>query len=106
MNENNPKFSTKGGNDTEDHVFLLSIAEAEWYFKDGEERQLKPTKYAIANGAWTSNNGNGWWWLRSPGINQFKAAGVFYNGDLDNIGYYFLKSDDSVRPALRLNLGK
>ena len=66
VNEDNPEYSTKGGNDTEDDVFLLSIAEVEEYFVGSGDRQLKPTKYAIANGAWTYN-GNAYWWLRSPG---------------------------------------
>ena len=108
VNEDNSDYSTKGGNDTEDDVFLLSIAEAERYFRDSEDRQLKPTKYAKANGAWAdSDNGNGWWWLRSPGINQNEAAEVYFDGDFLYIyGSDVNFDDDSVRPALRINLGK
>ena len=107
VNEDNPLYSTKGGNDTEDDVFLLSIAEAERYFRDSEDRQLKPTKYAIANGAYTNpDNGNGWWWLRSPGYYQFEAAEVVSVGVIDGDGNYVNDDGDSDRPAIRINLGK
>ena len=33
-NPDNPKYNTPGGNDTSDRIFLLSIDEAEKYFKD------------------------------------------------------------------------
>lgn len=106
-NEDNPDFSTDGGNDTEDDVFLLSVAEALAYFRSREERKLKPTKYAIENGAWTNpDSGNGWWWLRSPGHTQHIASEVNSDGDISDIGYYIYYAGASVRPALRIKLGK
>ena len=107
VNEDNSDYSTKGGNDTEDDVFLLSIAEAERYFRDSEDRQLKPTNYAIANEAWThSGTGNAWWWLRSPGHWQSWAAGVYPDGDLHPFGNDIRYIVDSVHPAIWINLGK
>ena len=98
VNEDNSDYSTKGGNDTEDDVFLLSIAEAERYFRDSEDRKMKTTKYAIANGAWTnSGNGNAYWWLRSSGNFQYKAAVVDSFGDIDDYGGIVDSTDDSVR---------
>ena len=64
---------------------------------------MKPTKYAIANRAYTnSDNGNGWWWLRSPGDDQPWAAEVGSVGDLDSIGDLVNYNGDSVRPALQI----
>ncbi len=105
LNEDNPSYSTKGGIDTEDNVFLLSIAEAERYFRIIEDRKLKPTKYAIANGAWTSSsNGNGWWWLRLPGDNTSKAAIVESYGWVYYDGANTLNQLGLVRPVLRINM--
>ena len=42
-NHNNDKYGTKGGNNTEDNVFLLSIEEAEMYFSsDNYQYNLYP----------------------------------------------------------------
>ena len=37
--------------------------EAEKYFADDDARKCKPTSYAKAKGAWTGDNGCGFWWL-------------------------------------------
>ena len=65
--DKNPDYSTNPGNATQDQVFLLSITEVNKYFSSDSARQCKPTDYAVANGAWESDSGNCWWWLRSPG---------------------------------------
>lgn len=45
-----------------------------------------------------------WWWLRSPGYDQYLAASVTDGGSVhyggDDVDY----ADDCVRPALKLNL--
>ena len=53
----NPQFGTKGGNNTTEKVFLLSIEETEEYFQSDEARRCVPTDYAVAQGigAGTSN---------------------------------------------------
>ena len=65
--DENPKYDTDPGNDTKDRIFLLSIDEAEKYFSWGSRRRCEPTDYAVSNGAYESDSGNCWWWLRSPG---------------------------------------
>ena len=120
VNEDNPYYSgTEGGVNTTDKVYLLSIAEASntAYGFNGkysnnnasnETRMAKNTAYAKECGASTSKSmeyeGNGYWWLRSPGIGNDSAASVSCAG----YGYYSAYSVSNgsyaVRPALHLNL--
>ena len=104
MSQGYSEWDTNGGNDTIDRIFLLSYREAiEEYFKDNESRTCKPTAYAIAQGASvSSSDGNGWWWLRSPGFTPSQATCVGNDG----AHYSESLSEESgcVRPALWLNL--
>ena len=84
VNSNNNKFGTKGGNDTTDKIFLLSIDEAEKLFANDTSRAV-----------------GSWWWLRSPGDDQDGAAYVYGGGSLDVDGEY-VYCDYGVRPALNL----
>ena len=105
--DKNPNYSTNPGNATTDKVFLLSITEAEKYFSSDSARQCKPTEYAVANGAYVySDNGNCWWWLRSPGFNHFFAAYVLNDGSVFYTGYGVDRDFDCVRPALWISLDK
>ena len=98
--DKNPDYNTNPGNAMQDQVFLLSITEANKYFSSDSARQCKPTDYAVANGAWESDSGNCWWWLRSPGCSQTYAARVYMVGgvgeDGEGVGY----GSAAVRPAL------
>lgn len=91
-------FSTNGGNNTQDKIFLLSYAEAWKYFDSDSARVSTPTKYAKAQRS-DSNR----WWLRSPGYFQDSAALVGSEGSHYNI---ILDVNDTrgVRPALWVNL--
>lgn len=103
--DKNPEYSTYPGFATTDKVFLLSITEAEKYFSSVSARQCKPTKYAIANGASVNyNNGNCWWWLRSPGSPQDDAPYVNRDGSVDYSGDRVNYVSDGVRPALWIDL--
>ena len=120
-NVNNSKYqcysgwSTNGGNNTQDKVFLLSYAEANKYFgvtydnSSNTKSRVAPTAYAIAQGGWTSpskktadGTAAGWWLLRSPGSYQRYAAYVSRDGSLSdhNVDY----GSASVRPALWVNV--
>ena len=103
----NPGTGVDGGDDTDDKVFLLSVAEARnaaYGFADNGERCAPLTAYAIAQGAY-SYGANAFWWLRSPGGygNNYAAYVIgdgslwFYGEPVDYAGY-------SVRPALNLDL--
>ena len=108
-------WSTSGGNNTKDQIFLLSYAEANKYFgvmhndSNNTKARVKPTAYAEKQGAYTSSSNKtadgdnaGWWWLRSLGYYQNNAAFVHYDGSLSRRSV----SNDSicVRPALWVNL--
>ena len=101
-------YSTNGGNNTQDKVFLLSYAEAWKYFKDASARMCAPTEYAVKQGAETSNSykvdgkATCYWWLRSPGYYQGAAIFVLGVGSrgYDDANY----SGRAVRPALWVNL--
>ncbi len=109
------EWDTNGGNNTRDQVFLLSYAEVNLYlgvtYDDSQNKKSRvaPTAYAIAQGAFTSSSNQtadgsaaGWWWLRSPGFNQFIAAFVYIGGSLGRSGVRY--DGGAVRPALWLNL--
>ena len=117
VNEDNPYFGTEGGENTIDKVYLLSIAEASntAYGFNGEfntrseTRMAKNTVYAKERGAWTSTSteyeGNGDWWLRSPGNSSAVASSVVFDGlGVDSNGVDVGDVHVAVRPALHLNL--
>ena len=81
-NSNNPDFGTIGGADTDDHIYLLSIDEA---------NALSET--IRANGSW--------WWVRSPGGISTYAAYVDQDGGVKTYGDY-VDNEFDVRPALNL----
>lgn len=101
-----PNCNADSGIVTTDKVFLLSYNETKQYFENSEARKCVPTAYAKANGAKTNNSytkdgvATCWWWLRSPGGFQNRAARVYYGGAT---GYWGGSVDDGngcVRPAL------
>ena len=104
VNDNNWQYGTSGGNNTQDRVFCLSLAEAERFFENYDERKCWPTALVKAYLADSINDGYCWWWLRSPGNNQDGASSV------DTCGALCLYGDDvdyginAVRPALWVNL--
>lgn len=109
--DKNPEYNTNPGNATTDKVFLLSINEVEKYFNSDEARKCAPTAYAKAQGAYTSDiykTASGaatcWWWLRSPGCNQYNAANVLNDGSVHCTGLIVYTDIDAVRPALWINL--
>ena len=109
--DENPEWDTNPGNTTTDRVFLLSIREVNQYFSSDEARKCSPTVYAKAQGAYTSESiktasGDAvcWWWLRSPGYSQSRAAYVRSTGSPVCYGYDVRSGHDCVRPALWINL--
>lgn len=76
----NTIWSSQGGNDTEDHVFVLSYVDAFQYFETEKERTCKPTEYSRPNTFYLS--GVSYWWLRSPGFSQSDAEYVNTNGSI------------------------
>ena len=109
--DENPSYRTNPGVATSDKIFLLSIKEAEQFFTTDEARRCTPTTYAKAQGAYTNSScqtSSGeaacWWWLRSPGDGQDRAALVSDYGDVYYPGDGILDDRVSVRPALWITL--
>lgn len=97
----NPQYACDAGNDTQDVVFLLSIDEVETLFPSDEAQIAYATETAKANGAWLgSDNGASWWWLRSPGSGNDRAAGVKSVGSVRYDGDSVTAADSAVRPAV------
>lgn len=83
VTEDDEKYDTIGGEDTNDKLFLLSEKEANKYLSSAEERICQGTEKAIENGLSVdeeNNDAKGPWWLRSPGKYQDDAMFVFSNG--------------------------
>lgn len=102
--DKNPKYDTDPGNDTQDKVFLLSIDEVNTLFSGDEARRCQATAYAKAHGAYVSDSGNSWWWLRSPGYGTNYAAHVHYVGSVGNYGNRVNNESEVVRPVVVLRL--
>lgn len=84
---------------------LLSVDEANKYFKSDNDRICMPTQQAVGNGAWTwDGNGACDWWLRSPGVDSYNAAHVVADGGVYPDGGYVDLTVLAVRPALWVNL--
>ncbi len=108
-------WSTDGGINTQDRIFLLSYAEANKYLgvtyddSNNQKSRVAPTSWAKAQGAWISDSNKttdgepaGWWWLRSPGLSRSSAATVTCDGSLSSSS---VGNDDGVvRPAFWINL--
>ena len=118
VNDDNPEYGTEGGVNTTDKVYLLSIAEActpaygfNGDFYASETKLAKNTAYAKECGArtWMAEygmaeyEGNGDWWLRSPGDDSTSARCVSFTGYGNAYGGVYNDSI-AVRPALHLNL--
>ena len=115
-NPNNQWYGTKGGNATNDKVFLLSLDEVCRYFGDSTEklRNVREDEDYLSDKnspnriARQRNIGACQWWLRSPGgysSNIMDAAVVYDDGDVGISGVP-VNDDDygGVRPALWLDL--
>lgn len=103
--DKNPSFSTYAGSTTYDRIFLLSISEASWYFGSDDARLCKGTAYCYAQGAYVGNEGNCWWWLRTPGNRNGSAANVGSAGGIHYDGNDADSAAGAVRPAMWITIG-
>jgi len=97
---NNPLLNALGGKDTKDFIFLLSLDEVKRYLPTDEDRTVIYCGSAQ------------WWWLRSPGQNNARAAkigaqggvGIYANGAIHRAGERIVNNDGGIRPALWIKL--
>lgn len=107
--DENPNYDIDIDTDTQDRVFLLSIFEVYMYFHSDNERECKPTKYALSKDVRVYDSGNCAWWLRTPG-NPDSAAMVHGDGSIcclggsDVIVGTSVSSNLAVRPAMWIDL--
>ncbi len=86
-NMSNPVTGIKGGNRTQDRIFLLAVDEAEYYFRTKEDRKTGPTAYANANSITLYHKtGTSTWMLRTPGFNAGLKTLVYGDGTVDYYG--------------------
>ena len=113
INENNQWFGTNGGPDTQDKIFLLSIAEVVQYFGDSGQLANRPSGASWIDDQYNSNRIATFygvvtsWYLRSPGIFTYDAVNV--GGDVDGEGFIYMVGthvyrSSGVRPALWLDI--
>lgn len=123
-NLDNQWYGTKGGADTQDNIFLLSLEEVTCkYFGDSSSKLYNPGKNQRY---WFERKDENnikriainkkekwfhWWWLRSPGRVSVKAVYIFPNGNIGIQGNNIFKGNiaegycrGGVRPALWLKL--
>ncbi|MCL2422793.1 MAG: DUF6273 domain-containing protein, partial [Micrococcales bacterium] len=109
-NEPNPVWGTRGGKDTKDQIFLLSMREAAVHFTGKEPDVWDDYRYMFLGlgekGAAKHKDGKrDWWWLRSPGRAPGLAALVRNDGYLNARGRgYVAWASGGVRPAFWLDL--
>jgi len=124
-NLDNHWYDSKGGEDTEDRIFLLSMQEAVCkYFGDSSsmlhnparnqrywfQRKDKNNNRRVAR-LETNKENIWWWWIRSPGRVSVKAVYIHGDGNIGIQGNNVLKGNiadgrctGGVRPALWLKL--
>lgn len=102
----NSKYTTDGGNDTVDNVFLLSIDEVNEYMADETAKQALNTEYVKSHSDSIDANENYHWWLRSPGMSSRLSATIICfdnNGALDYTGEG-VHRNNMIRPAMWVSL--
>lgn len=102
LNEDNHKYGTRGGENTRDKIFLLSIDEARKLFANDESRNCRCSRYINSQYSDTLNLCD--WWLRSPGDGKREVAYVNKEGYIEIFGCYAQCSVIAIRPALWLRI--
>jgi len=123
-NHDNIWYGTKGGNDTKDKIFLLSLEEADKYFGNSGDYLNKRRKDNVNTFygedrkglLFVSNEHNSerqaeymkeerGWWLRSPGNKSTNVAIVDSDGSVHVRGFTvcYVFNFGGIRPALWLN---
>jgi len=112
----NEWYSIRGGDDTVDYIFLLSIGEVIKYFgdsgilddfaqpQDGIRQWLLSDQYNSERIATTTENINSSWWLRFPGFDVDFIAIVLEDGSIRIDGHMAKYENGGIRPALLLNI--
>ena len=98
----NPDYGTPGGNPTEDKLFLLSLDEVARYLPTPKDRACTPIKHAIDDKIWVCEEGTCYWWLISPGFDEYNACMIDTSGFIGRMGYRVHNRNLGIRPAFWL----
>lgn len=105
--QGNNEWTTHGGKNTSDRIFLLSHNEVfNQYLGSSENAECLVTPYAVSRGAisspgiHTDGKLTCGWWLRSPGLEQNHAEYVAYYATGVCEQSYTVSTSNGVRPAL------
>ena len=79
----NPAYSTPGGQDSMDKVFIFGLEELHKYCPEEQDLKL-----------------GAWWWTRTPGSNLVSAVSVDADGSIYIPGININYEDGGVRPAM------
>jgi len=98
----NKAQKVKGGPDTQDRIFLLSLEEVEQYLPDPDSRKCSPTDYAHYQHP--TRRDYGYWQLRTPGKDGWGSMAISQDGNDsastgNHTGYSYL------RPAVWVKAG-
>lgn len=116
-NNDNPWYGSLGGEDTLDHVFLLSVEEVVCHYFGDSSKILynKRPKQKYWFGTKDENNKRRmallddcmwWWWLRSPGRNNIGAAYIHGDGHVGIQGNGTFKyNSKTIHPISKENYG-
>lgn len=111
----NPAYPAgQGGDDTTSYIYLPSIQEmsnASYGFPTNRgtlsaRRRATATPYAIAKGAFTNENNNTYYWLRTPGATNANAATVTMDGEAYPQGNATTYDKNGIRPVMHIDLSK
>ena len=94
-------------NACEDRVFVLSVPEAEQYFKHNSQRVGHPTKYAQGGSKHIQDEPCSWW-LRTPSSwTEFPdmVACIASDGRIATAGDFVYYEDCAVRPCIWIDAG-
>ena len=100
----NTQYNTNAGKDTEDKVFLLSLAEVLWYLPSNEARFCVPTSFALRQDIYTNTSGGCWWLMRTPGNAGNKVTSTNSDGSVDYEGGLVNAYRGGVRPAMWIDI--
>ena len=114
-NYDDSDYVTDGGNNTTDHLFLLSLDEAlsVRYFPNGYKSRYAANTLYVADGGRLGTYMNSEedygtyldnWWLRSPGSDSMRAAFIEEDGGEVASGEWVNDKSSAVRPAFNLKL--
>ncbi len=99
-NPDNSEYKTKGGEKTNDKIFVLSPSEVKKYFKESDD-----SKHAYTRMACYPDGQIGGWWLRAPGHDKKCAVTVDDMGNVFNYGWDVENDFEfDVRPAFWIEL--